>query len=513
MILDVPLLVVRLVLAAVFVVSGVAKLVDRDGSRQALRDFGLPAVLTSPLGIALPVGELVIALALLPAVSAWGASVAALGLFSVFVVGIAVNLARGRTPDCRCFGQLHSGPIGSATIARDGVLTMLAGFVVWQGRGDVGPSAVAWVGDLTVAQAGELIVGILVLGLIVAEGWFLVHLLAQQGRLLLRIDALEARLGAEAPTPDSRQAPSIPGLPVGVSAPIFQIPRLGGEMLSLETLRSAGKPILLLFSDPGCGPCNSLLPEVGRWQRDHANSLTLAVISRGSAETNRAKAAEHDLTHVLLQRDREVAESYRAYGTPSAVLVGSDGLIRSVLAQGADGIRALVAQTAGVPPALPLVPSTLPGVQNGNAHHAAIIPPKVGDPAPAIALPGLDGQVMRLADFRGKETLVLFWNPGCGFCQQMLGDLLAWEAQPPRGAPRLLIVSTGTVEGNRAMGLRSPIVLEPGFVNGYAFGATGTPSAVLVDSQGKVASPVAVGARAVLSLARNSDGVVTAAPV
>ena len=33
-------------------------------------------------------------------------------------------------------------------------------------------------------------------------------------------------------------------------------------------------------------------------------------------------------------------------------------------------------------------------------------PPKA---APAFALPGLDGKVMRLADFRGKVVLVFFW--------------------------------------------------------------------------------------------------------
>jgi cytochrome oxidase Cu insertion factor (SCO1/SenC/PrrC family) len=33
-------------------------------------------------------------------------------------------------------------------------------------------------------------------------------------------------------------------------------------------------------------------------------------------------------------------------------------------------------------------------------------PPK---PAPGFALPGLDGKVMRLADFRGKVVLVFFW--------------------------------------------------------------------------------------------------------
>jgi uncharacterized membrane protein YphA (DoxX/SURF4 family) len=40
---NIALLVARLLLTLVFVVAGVAKLVDRNGSRQAIRYLGLPA--------------------------------------------------------------------------------------------------------------------------------------------------------------------------------------------------------------------------------------------------------------------------------------------------------------------------------------------------------------------------------------------------------------------------------------------------------------------------------------
>ena len=82
-----------------------------------------------------------------------------------------------------------------------------------------------------------------------------------------------------------------------------------------------GKPVVLLFSDPGCGPCNALLPEIGRWQREHATKVVVALISRGTVEANRPKVTEHGLTHVLLQKDREIAQAYQASGTPSAVLI------------------------------------------------------------------------------------------------------------------------------------------------------------------------------------------------
>jgi thiol-disulfide isomerase/thioredoxin len=50
---------------------------------------------------------------------------------------------------------------------------------------------------------------------------------------------------------------------------------------------------------------------------------------------------------------------------------------------------------------------------------------------------------------------VLFWNPGCGFCRQMLPDVKEWEARAPEGAPRLLVVSAGSEEANKEMGLTS----------------------------------------------------------
>ena len=61
-----------------------------------------------------------------------------------------------------------------------------------------------------------------------------------------------------------------------------------------------------------------------------------------------------------------------------------------------------------------------------------------------MRLPDLKGNEVALADFRGKETLVLFWNPGCGFCQQMLPDLKEWEANSLENAPKLLVVSAGS---------------------------------------------------------------------
>jgi thiol-disulfide isomerase/thioredoxin len=153
---------------------------------------------------------------------------------------------------------------------------------------------------------------------------------------------------------------------------------------------------------------------------------------------------------------------------------------------------------------LPMLPSNGHPANGVAQEPARPVPLRVGDPAPALVLPDLTGTPVHLADFQGHPMLVLFWNPGCGFCQRMLDDLKAWEAHPPKHAPQLLVVSTGTVADNQALGLRSRVVLDQGFTVGRTFGATGTPMAVLVDAEGRIASEMAAGAPAVLALAAQS---------
>lgn len=496
------LLAGRLLLAAIFVVAGVAKLADLSGSRQGLLGFGVPEPLARPLGGLLPIAELGIGLMLVPAATAWWASVGALALLLTFVVAIGVSLARGQAPDCHCFGQIHSAPVGWSTLARNGLLAAIAGVSVWYGLDHTDPAASGVIGHASLGQWLALGGGAVVAGLLAFEAWLLLGLMRQNGRLLLRVEALESSLAETEHAPRPTGAQSASGLPVGAPAPDFRLPGLHGETLTLETLRAHGKPVLLVFSDPGCGPCNALMPEIGRWQREHANDMTVGVISRGTPEVNRAKSSEHGLAWTLVQRDREVAEVYGAHGTPSAVVVRPDGTIGSPLAQGAEQIRGLVARTLGRLPK-----SSLPSVvATGNGHQPspATVPARasrIGQVAPDFALPDLDGATVRLADLRGHDTLLLFWNPNCGFCQRMLPDLRAWEETAPPGSPRLLVVSTGPAEANRSQGLRSTIVLDDGFATGRTFGARGTPSAVLVDGAGVIVSDVAVGVEAVLGLA------------
>lgn len=125
---------------------------------------------------------------------------------------------------------------------------------------------------------------------------------------------------------------------------------------------------------------------------------------------------------------------------------------------------------------------------------------RIGELPPKLVFLDLNGKSVNLFDFKDKQALLLFWNPTCGFCTRMLDDLKDWEAKSHDDFPQLLVVSTGSVEQNRLMGLYSTILLDQNFEAGQIFGASGTPSAILLTAEGKIASELAVGASEVLRL-------------
>jgi peroxiredoxin len=480
-------------LAAVFTVAALAKLTDREGSGRAIRELGVPGSPASVLAVVLPVVELATAAALL-AGSPTLAGLLALGLLGIFTVAIAVNLARGRSPECHCFGQLHAAPVGPWTLVRNGVLVAAAVFVL---SGDGHPSPAAWVGDLNAAQRLTLVGVAALVGLLGLLGWFVLHLVVQNGQMLLRLEALEGPAAAEEAVTT--------GLAVGSPAPAFSLPDLAGQAHTLESLLAPGHPLLLVFSDPGCRSCGDLVPELGRWQNDHSARLSVAVVSRGDAEANRRRIGGSGLAPVLLQVDREVAEAFQYAGTPSAVFVSPDGTLASRVVAGPEAIRTMVKRALGtgpVPVALRPPNGTGQAAANGGRPPQRIAPaPVVGQPAPTFALSDLEGSTVTLGDLGGSPTVVMFWNPGCGFCEQMLGTLKEWEAVRPPETPKIVVVSSGSVDANRSIALSSPVLSDTGAAM-RAFGAYGTPMAVLLDGDGRIASPLVAGAQPVMALAQ-----------
>lgn len=493
-------LLARSLLIIVFLVAGIAKMRDPFGVAETLVAFGLPEPFAWPLRRVLPALEIGVALLLLIPQTVWWGAIAALALLLLFTAAIAVNLARGANPNCNCFGQLSAGPIGAGSLLRNGLLALVAVFLV-----ALGPRGAASVAGLSLSSQSLLYAGaLLFLALFGGLALFTFSLLRGHGRLLLRIEALEEQLQQMAGRPLAPQlagnghaahgganaAPA--GLPIGVQAPEFEAIAPDGSTRTLADLRQRGKPVLLLFAEPGCGPCRELLPDIKRWQSDHLPDLTIALITAAAAD-------KLPLPSALRQREQQISRAYQVGGTPVAILIRPDGAIASAQARGPQEIRDLLRQalalgrpSAGRQP----LPTT-----NGNGARPA--PRATGHPLPAVALPALDGEPLDISTLR--HSLLIFWNPTCGYCQRMLPDLRRWEQERGPDAPQPVLISRGDRQANRDLKLQAPLLFDDDFSVGRALGAGGTPSAVLVDAQGKVASAVVAGAPGVLALARSAN--------
>src|SRR5262249_37255584 len=95
-----------------------------------------------------------------------------------------------------------------------------------------------------------LVFGTVLPWLLIAVGaWLGSHLVGQNGRILLGLEAIERQLGARAPA--QRREPG--GLPVGSVAPDFDLPDLTGARRKLSEFR--GRDVLMIFFNPKCGFC------------------------------------------------------------------------------------------------------------------------------------------------------------------------------------------------------------------------------------------------------------------
>ena len=350
---------------------------------------------------------------------------------------------------------------------------------------------VTWIGDLDSITVVALVLAVTLIAIVVGGTIAFISLLQAHGRVLLRLDEVERQVAASASGVEPERVPPAIGMDPGTAAPAFVVTDTSGAKVSLAELLDPGLPLLLVFTSRNCGPCKMLLPKVAAWQRELGTQLTIAIASGSKESESIAEAHEYGLERVLIDHKLKLYDAYQASGTPSAVLVTPDGRIGSHVAPGAEWIGNLINQAVAVaaPPSPAFVPS----------------------PAPDLVLSSLDGEQVAIAHQK-RETLLLFWNPGCGFCSSMHDDVIAWEQRPPVGAPALVIVSSGDEASVRGESFSSTVVLDPEFTVGAAFGIGGTPMAILIDSEGRIASEPAAGAEAVFTLAGGRARVGSAGP-
>jgi methylamine dehydrogenase accessory protein MauD len=184
-------------------------------------------------------------------------------------------------------------------------------------------------------------------------GFLLLGALRAVALLRWQVEQLEA-------TTPSRLGRS--GLRRGTKAPSFTLPTASGDEISLN--RYADRKLLLVFMQPGCGPCHSIVPELNRLH--DVGEIQVLVIHNGAAEAVREWIQENRPRFPVAVQDHfEVSKRYEAYATPFAFLIDERGVVAArgivstkqflgfVLAAGHEKSSAGVAETLPLSQASP----------------------------------------------------------------------------------------------------------------------------------------------------------------
>jgi peroxiredoxin len=124
---------------------------------------------------------------------------------------------------------------------------------------------------------------------------------------------------------------------------------------------------------------------------------------------------------------------------------------------------------------------------------AGAAPLEVGQPAPELELPDVEGTSHSLSELAGRKRVLVTWASWCG-CRHELG---AWrDLQDELGPAGLSIFSVAldnSVEDARpwieAGEVSYPVVVDSAHVTAERFGITNVPSTVWIDEAGLVVKP------------------------
>jgi len=136
-------LVIRAVLALVFLPSGIGKLFRRAQFVSAVREYALlPRAVERPLAAVLPLLEITIGVSFIIGSGVQYSALISTMLVVSFSVAIVITLRRGRILNCHCYGILGSGKIGQGTVARNALLVLLSIALLAMARHD--PPLIHW---------------------------------------------------------------------------------------------------------------------------------------------------------------------------------------------------------------------------------------------------------------------------------------------------------------------------------------------------------------------------------
>ena len=356
---------------------------------------------------------------------------------------------------------------------------------------------------LTVVGLAGLVLAWIGLG---ALGRLVWQLTAQNGRSLLRIEALEHQL---APSSVEDEDLAI-GLPPGSVLNDFELPLLGEGTMTLSQWR--GRQVLLIFFHPGCAYCWQLLADLTALVPDPPPGRPVPlIVSTGDPAENRRLVEQYRIAvPVLLQEDSELAALYRVPGTPMAYVIDERGATLGPLALGAEAILARARgeqprSVDGSPRADDLsqasVSQSFADTLGVSRVNRAGLP--LGTVAPDFQLPTLNGGEITLASFRGRELVLIFVDPFSPPVDELLPRLKELSRQFPELA--LVLIGRGDLEENRRLvaehDVTFPVALQRRWEISLAYGTLAAPVAYQIDAAGYLTAGPAFGGAAILRLA------------
>jgi peroxiredoxin len=118
-------------------------------------------------------------------------------------------------------------------------------------------------------------------------------------------------------------------------------------------------------------------------------------------------------------------------------------------------------------------------------------PPLIGSPAPEVILKNLQGQEVKLSDFRGKVVLVNFWATWCKPCKEEMPAMQAsYDKLRDEG---LVVLAVNELEDTEKVaehikthGHTFPVVMDRQNRVANRYGVVGLPASFLIDRQGIV---------------------------
>lgn len=338
-----PLATAPVVLALVLALSAVAKLQDRTATRSSITLLRMPRALQAPwVAVALPVGELVLAVAMLapwlPVVRL--AAGAALILFLLYAAIIARAMTFDPRPSCGCFGRIGDQRVSARTLARNILFVALAVvFVGWAVAGQTVPAALAaftgadwlWV----VATVLVATVAVFVSGGSFGPAARVLHRSAEQ-------PGHEAALPAVAAGTADSTALAGGDEEDYVRSPIPETLLLDpdGSPVSLRQLAKE-RAQLLVFGNCYCGTTIQALRQVPEWA-ERLPAIDVKYIYSGVAPRDEM----HQETTGWVDHDRIVWRTLGLQRSPAAVLLGADGLLAGGPVGGLEDVTAFVADIA-----------------------------------------------------------------------------------------------------------------------------------------------------------------------